>query len=871
MGPHGLLIGATGSGKSELLRTLVLGLAMTHPPEVLNFILTDFKGGATFTRLDELPHTSAVITNLAEELTLVDRMQDAISGEVNRRQELLRAAGNYASVRDYDAARAAGVQLAPLPTLFVVVDEFSELLSAKPDFIDLFVMIGRVGRSLGVHLLLASQRLEEGKLRGLDTYLSYRIGLKTFSAAESRVVLGVPDAYELPTSPGNGYLKYDTESMVRFKAAYVSGPYRSGASGVEPSATAMTWSSYALRGESAEADDTVSDRATVQPSTQSPSVLDVVLGRLKGHGGSAHQVWLPPLDAPPSLDALIPGLTVDPALGLTAPQSPLRGALVAPMGLLDRPFEQRREPLALDFSGAAGHGVIVGGPQSGKSSTLRSIMTSLALLNTPTEVQFYCLDFGGGALSALAPMPHVGVVASRLQRDLVHRTVSQLARLLDRREAEFAAAGIDSVAEWRRRRRSDLLPSDGYGDVFLVIDGLGVLREQYDELETLVTSIAARGLNFGVHVLLAATRWAEVRPALRDLLGTRLELRLGDPTDSEVPGRKGALVPLGAPGRGLTSQGLHFLSAVSRIDGVQSAAELSAGLADLLTQLGAAWAGLSAVRVELLPAHLDFAQLLTRVPAGPPPAGVLIGMDEDFEPLFWDPDRDQHLVVVGDSQTGKTSLLAALVAGFAARTTSNDAQFVLLDPRRGLLELLDADRVAMSAVVSSEAASMFGGAAAALTQRIPGSDVTPTQLRERSWWSGPHMVVVVDDLELAGSSDILAPFSPLLPYSADIGLHLLVARSARGVGRAMYEPTFGGLRDAGAPFIVLDAPKDEGTVVGTRKVANLPPGRGRWVSRRRGRVPAADRRTRRSRSAGAPVTPRPLRMISRPRRMISQL
>ena len=226
MGPHGLLIGATGSGKSELLRTLVLGLAITHPPEVLNFILVDFKGGATFTRLEELPHTSAVITNLADELTLVDRMQDAISGEVNRRQELLRAAGNYASLRDYDAARAAGIPLDPLPTLFVVVDEFSELLSAKPDFIDLFVTIGRVGRSLGVHLLLASQRLEEGKLRGLDTYLSYRVGLKTFSAAESRVVLGVPDAYELPTSPGNGYLKYDTESMARFKAAYVSGSYR---------------------------------------------------------------------------------------------------------------------------------------------------------------------------------------------------------------------------------------------------------------------------------------------------------------------------------------------------------------------------------------------------------------------------------------------------------------------------------------------------------------------------------------------------------------------------------------------------------------------------------------------------------------------
>ncbi len=201
MGPHGLVIGATGSGKSEFLRTLVLGLAMTHSPEQLNMVLVDFKGGATFAGMSEMPHVSAVITNLAEELTLVDRMQDALSGEMVRRQELLRDAGNFASIRDYEKARTLGEDLEPMPSLFIVVDEFSEMLSAKPEFIDLFVAIGRLGRSLGLHLLLASQRLEEGRLRGLESHLSYRIGLRTFSAQESRTVLGVPDAYELPADP----------------------------------------------------------------------------------------------------------------------------------------------------------------------------------------------------------------------------------------------------------------------------------------------------------------------------------------------------------------------------------------------------------------------------------------------------------------------------------------------------------------------------------------------------------------------------------------------------------------------------------------------------------------------------------------------
>ena len=317
MGPHGLVIGATGSGKSELLRTLVLGLALTHSSETLNFVLVDFKGGATFASLDVLPHTSAIITNLEDELILVDRMRDAIQGEMVRRQEALRAAGNYASLRDYERAREQGAALDPMPSLFIVVDEFSELLSAKPDFIDLFVMIGRLGRSLGVHLLLASQRLEEGKLRGLDTHLSYRVGLRTFSSMESRVVLGVPDAYELPSAPGNGYLKEATEGMVRFKAAYVSGAYTKTASvrpGPRPRAgharrycptRSTTW-------RRATSSPTV--RTSRRPAGTRRRAVPRRRCSTSSSTGSrapampARKVWLPPLDVPPTLDELLPPL-----------------------------------------------------------------------------------------------------------------------------------------------------------------------------------------------------------------------------------------------------------------------------------------------------------------------------------------------------------------------------------------------------------------------------------------------------------------------------------------------------------------------------------------------------------------------------------
>ena len=232
-GPHGLCVGATGSGKSELLRTLVLGLAATHSSVELNLVLVDFKGGATFLDFAALPHVSAVITNLADELALVDRMAAALdrgdpppAGAAAGRRQPGRASPTT------PRPGAAGAELPPLPALLMVVDEFSELLAQRPELIDLLVTIGRIGRSLGLHLLLASQRLDEGRMRGLESHLSYRIALRTFSAAESRAVLGVPDAHRLPPRPGSAFLAAGSDELVRFRAAYVSG------SGAAPAAPA---------------------------------------------------------------------------------------------------------------------------------------------------------------------------------------------------------------------------------------------------------------------------------------------------------------------------------------------------------------------------------------------------------------------------------------------------------------------------------------------------------------------------------------------------------------------------------------------------------------------------------------------------------
>ncbi|WP_079042468.1 type VII secretion protein EccCa, partial [Streptomyces albus] len=611
-GPHGMLIGATGSGKSELLRTLVLALALSNSSETLNFVLVDFKGGATFLGLDELPHVSAVITNLAGEAALVGRMQDALHGELIRRQELLRAAGNYTSALDYEKARAAGTPLEPLPSLFVIVDEFSELLSAHREFMELFVMIGRLGRSLGVHLLLASQRLDEGRMHQLESHLSYRIGLRTFSAMESRGVLGVPDAYQLPPQPGSGYLKSGVEALTRFRAAYVSGPYqqrRSRANQARVASQTVPWTaSYVVPRQ-------VPDLPEPEPEPEEETgdtLLSVAVERLIGAGPPAHQVWLPPLDLPATLDQVLPPLTPHPELGLTTVDWPMRGRLTVPVGIVDKPFEQIRDLLTVDLSGVGGNVAVVGGPQSGKSTMVRTILTALALTHTPREVQFYCLDFGGGTLAQLADLPHTAGVAARLDSERVSRVISEVTALLADRERFFLDHGIDSMATYRRRAAGEFADQP-HGDVFLVIDGWSTVRQDFDRYIQTFASIAARGLNYGVHLIVTAARWVELTAAVRDQAGTHLELRMGDPMDSQIDTRRAATVPR-IPGRGLTREGkLHYLTALPRIDGAESADDLADGVASLVAAVKESWRGPNAPRVRMLPTKLPVREL--------PPAG----------------------------------------------------------------------------------------------------------------------------------------------------------------------------------------------------------------------------------------------------------
>lgn len=835
MGPHGLLIGATGSGKSELLRTLVLALATTHNSETLNFVLVDFKGGATFTKLDRLPHTSAVITNLSDELPLVDRMTDAINGELLRRQELLRSAGNFSSLRDYEKARLAGAPLAPMPSLLIICDEFSELLSAKPDFIDMFVQIGRVGRSLGVHLLLASQRLEEGRLRGLDTHLSYRISLRTNSAMESRVVINSPDAFELPRAPGHGFMKFGTEDLVRFRAAYVSGVYhRNGRGAMAANAASdvqilpYNTSYVAPQVTEEKPEESVPD----SDEGIGESLLDVLVERIEDKGAPAHRVWLPPLAQSPTLDQMLPSLSADPERGLMISNRDAWGALRPSIGLIDRPLEQRRDTLSLDLAGGDGHVLVVGGPQSGKSNTLRTIISSLALSHTAQEVQFYCFDFGGGALGTVRDLPHVGTVSSRSQDNQIRRTLAELSTLLDERETRFAENGVDGMTSYRRRKRAGDFTDDPYGDVFLIVDGWLTLRNDFDELDTEVADLATRGLAYGIHVVVAASRWMDLRSNVRDLFGTKIELKLGDPSDSEFDRRAAYNVPAGAPGRGITAERLHMLIGLPRIDSVQTSDDLAEGVSAFVRTVNDAWQGPVAPTVRLLPTFVDYeTEPVDRS------RGLAIGIaEQDLGPVYIDPRADPHFIIFGDAESGKSSLLRTIGMRVVEQFTDKQACLCIVDYRRSMLGVFNTEHMLGYLTTAAQTEQMMIDVAEVMAARLPGPDVTPEQLRNRSWWSGADLYVLIDDYDLVigGMNNPLEPLLPYLTQARDVGLHVIIARRSGGASRAMYEAFLMRLRELASPGIVLSGDRDEGALIGNARPEFMPPGRGRLVTRREG-------------------------------------
>lgn len=856
VGPHGLLIGASGSGKSETLRTLVLSLLATHPSDLLNLLLIDYKGGVTFLGFDQAPHTSAVLTNMAEEAHLVTRMDVAIRGELNRRQEIIREAQkrlgiDIPNVIKYNELRDAGKDLVMLPTLFIIVDEFSALLGDYPEFADLFALIGQQGRALGMHLLLASQDLAEGRLGKVDKHLSYRFALRTNRPSESRDVIYTPDAYDLPATPGAAYYLAAGEDLRRLDIYYTAEPY------IPPRKTALAAASTgtehiseALRPQLFTASPVVADAARVdqapdvpvdgatldkatlngKPTNESKSGDDenkedtmigaktkaqVLFNRLIGHGPDAHRIWLPPLDTARTLKDVFN----DP--DLLWPESQ-RGTLQILLGVIDTPFFQRRDALTLDLN--INNMMVVGSQNTGRSTLLQTLIMSAASTHDSNQIQFYCLDFSTGKLGVLDELAHVGSVASKNDLEKVSRTIAEMTAIWNRRERLFREKNVLGMPDFRRRKAQGdpSLKSDKHAsDVVLVIDGWTTITRDdvgLEHLEEKVNVLAAKGKGFGVHVVLTADRYMDYKPVIKESMGHKLELHLNDAATSEVHRKTAERLP-SLPGRGIVRSKrsksgddynpeiLNLLVALpmltSSAAGVPLSTSIDVDLRDSVAHINQRNRA-KAPQVRLLPYDQPRAEFMasTSMPEPGPSRAQLtvpIGLGEtEMLPQYLDfnDPSNAHLAVIADIEKGKSTVLRHIVTTLCEQNPPGESGqdrsvlFLIVDFQRRLLGVLP-QGAGYGKYVGTEKDLRIAVEYLVnlITERYPRGELTPGQLLRRDWWSGPDIFVIVDNAhEFSGINNALQPLKTHLASGRDTGLHVIGSWRSGGVSKQIYSP-----------------------------------------------------------------------------------
>jgi S-DNA-T family DNA segregation ATPase FtsK/SpoIIIE len=711
-GPHGLVVGATGTGKSELLRTLLTAAASQNGPRQLTFLLVDFKGGAALSGLAALPHTAGLLTNLSTDLHGVDRLCAALRAELRRRQQLLHKVG----AGDLDAFNAAcPLGSDPtLPRLLVVVDEYAELIEQSPDVLDVLTSVARLGRSLGVHLLLCSQRLDDGRLRGLEAHLRYRVCLRTFTSSESLAVLGSADAATLPSAPGWGYLNRDGV-LTRLRVALA---------GLPPALETQP-----------------------QPAR-------------------ARAICPPPLPSALSLDQTTDGACA--------------GAGVA-IGRCDRPDLGQQPALRYDPD-SGGHVAVVGTPRSGRSTLLTTLVAALASAMPTRELAVHAVSPAGSPLVAAGGLPHVGTVATA---------------------PELAGRVIRTVAETVAQRRAGI---GSAGRVLLVIDDLGAVLAADEDLATPIALIATAGQSAGVTLAVSCGRWAELRGGMREAMTTRFELACHDPADSMLP-QLARTFPNRPSGRVLTGDGHWAQLALPRLDGVASTDGLAAGVTDLVAAI-AHRGGPATPPIQLLPSVVPAASL--------PPArsadGLVLGVTGPYaRPAEIGLPSGEHLLVLGNSASGRSGLLRSIAAG----KQRQGARVWVVDPRRSFATFPGAFARACTA----------DDMAALIRELVASGERAEASSRD---------LLIIDDLEAAtgrGGGAAFLPLLDLLPVAAECGLSVVAARRMAGYGRAAYEPFFAAFLEVCENAVVLSGDPSEGMVIGGVRPRRLPPGRGQLVVR----------------------------------------
>ena len=658
-GPHGLVAGTTGAGKSELLQSLVASLAVANRPDGMTFVLVDYKGGAAFKDCENLPHTVGMVTDL--DTHLVERALVSLGAELTRREHLLADAGAK-DIEDYVDLRENRPQLDPMPRLLIVIDEFASLARELPDFVTGLVNVAQRGRSLGIHLILATQRPGGVVSPEIRANTNLRIALRVTDSSESTDVIDAPDAGSISkANPGRAYVRLGANSLVPFQSGRVGGRRPGATAGPRP----RPWLRPLPLADLAQP-------IPMPPRTETKddaevTDLTVLVGAVREANEALglapqHSPWLPAL----TTEVLLSDLLADTAR-VGSPDGPRPGTLTpAPYAVEDLPQQQARREAVLDFS-TFSHLSIVGGPRSGRSQALRTMAGSLALVSSPADVHLYGLDCGNGALLPLADLPHCGAVVQRTQPDRATRLLTRLMAELARRQEVLASGGFADLGE----QRAQAAPEDRLPHVVLMLDRwegfLGSLAENdggapHDQIQTLLRE----GASAGIHLVLTGDRQL-VNARMSALVENKIGLRLPDRADYPLlglqPRKLPESIPEGRAFRSDTAVELQFALLTADLNGQAQAAELRRIGEQAAARSVDVPRSLRPFRVDVLPARitLDEAwELRDPQPASPLWAMVGVGGDE-LTARGLDLARIPQAIVAGPPRSGRSTALLAVV------------------------------------------------------------------------------------------------------------------------------------------------------------------------------------------------------------------
>jgi S-DNA-T family DNA segregation ATPase FtsK/SpoIIIE len=727
-GVHGLVAGSTGSGKSELLMTLIMGLAINFDPSVVNFVLVDYKGGAAFEPFRELPHVVDIVTNLEGSATA--RMFASIKAELDRRQRM----NTFTDSKDIVAYYRKGLHRKegspPYPFLFIIIDEFAEMISGNAEFKSQLESITRLGRALGVHLILAAQR-PVGVTDQMRANIKFRICLRVETTDDSRELLRRSDAAFLPPGiPGRGYLQVGNENVEMIQVAYLGGDYRGPQENVSPN---VIWLNR--------------PKKSAQQSEEFPKLYDVAVSRLESlaKGENVPKQWRPwpaflprnfslqtPLDLAYMTDndvALIRGEEGMSAVGpATQPVQPIAGAQPAAeprepapvclnravtqwlasdsrwtginwgqramrpvVGLMDNPYEARQLPLIINLP--TGHAVLFGASGWGKTTFLRTLILSLAATHSPDELHIYILDFGGRNLIAFRDLPHIGAIITAEEEERVNRLLRKLGSIIEERQALLSEAGLTDIYSYNQKNPLKPLPA-----VLVAIDNFAEFKENFEGLMPTLISLAREARAYGVHFVITADQPNAVPGKLFSLFTERMTLKLSDSTEYTVVVGRGVPDMGNIYGRGVTKVGripLEFQVALplgeeedptKRVD---EAEQLKRIAQRMNAVWGGAWKGTPPASIETLPIRISLEKALASAPA-PTAKRLMPVLGLDDADLAWfrlDLARQgPHLVVIGQSNSGKTTALRTLVLSLCSSYGPNEVMLVLVDFQRRFFE-----------------------------------------------------------------------------------------------------------------------------------------------------------------------------------------